>query len=114
MDYHQLLEDIKYSEKDTAEFKASFSDMHAIGRTLASFSTVKGGKIYVGVDDSGHPVGVMFGKDIKDKLLNLARAVNPVAAISVNSVIHDSKRGLHVVVIKVEKGGCLCLLRHSL
>ena len=104
MDYHQFLEDIKNREKDTTELKTSFSDIHAIGRSIASFSTKNGGKIYVGVDDNACPIGTNCSKGIKDRLITLARTINPIATISVDLVKHDSEKDLYVVIIHVEKG----------
>jgi len=99
-----MLQDLKEMEKDTIELKSSFSDMDGIGRTMAGFSTKKGGKIYIGVDDNGCPIGVRCNKNIKDSLITLSRTVSPSAIISTNLIDHDLKKGLHIVCIKVEKG----------
>jgi ATP-dependent DNA helicase RecG len=104
MDYHQLLEDIKNREKDTAEFKKSFGDINSIGRSIAGFSTEKGGKIYIGVDDMGCPIGTTCKKNIKDRLITLARTINPIATISVDLVKHDSEKDYYIVIVNVEKG----------
>lgn len=104
MDYHQLLEDIKNREKDTTEFKKSFSDMDSIGRSIAGFSTEKGGKIYIGVNDNGCPLGTNCNKSIKDRLITLSRTIYPIATISVDLVKHDSEKDLNIVIINVQAG----------
>lgn len=104
MEYQDILQDLKDIEKETIELKSSFSDWDAIGRTIAAFSTKKGGKIYVGVDNNGCPIGTVCNKKIKEKLINLARIINPPAIISPNLVNHDIKKELYICCINVEKG----------
>lgn len=104
MNYGQLLEDLKKKEKDIIEFKPSINDIEAIGRTMASFSTTNGGKIYIGVNDDGCPIGTMFNKNIKDRLTTLSRVIYPVANISIELIEHDKEKNLYVIVINVDKG----------
>ncbi len=99
-----MLQDLKEMEKETIELKSSFSDMDGIGRTMAGFSTKSGGKIYIGVDDNGCPIGVKCNKNIMDRLMTLSRTITPSAIISIDFIDHDLKNELKIVCVKVERG----------
>ncbi len=105
MDYQSLLNEIKNPEKETVELKQSFNDMEAIARTIAAFSTKRGGKVYVGVDKNGVPCGTLCSHEISGKLQSIANnEIKPPAVIMVEKVVHDSKKDLHIVCIDVQKG----------
>ncbi len=58
------------SEGQTVELKESLSQWRPIVETCAAFATAQGGKIYVGVKDSGVPVGVTVGRGTLEDLTN--------------------------------------------
>ena len=65
MNWNEILNEIKNPEKEILELKSSFKDIDAIGRTMAAFSTNRGGKIYVGIDRSGTPIGTQCSNEIE-------------------------------------------------
>lgn len=53
-------------EDDYTEFKSSFSD--AVIEALTAFANTKGGKVLVGVDDTGNPIhGFILGQESLQK-----------------------------------------------
>jgi len=61
---------ISRGESEKLEFKKSAADMKAIIRTVAAFSNSSGGKIIIGVSDSGKLSGVKIGRDTVENLTN--------------------------------------------
>lgn len=105
MDYSEFLGEIKNPEKEVCELKSSFVEWEEIAKTIAGFSTKKGGVIFVGVDRKGVPCGTTCSNEIKGRLQGLAdNEIKPSANISIEIINHDSKRGLSIVCIHVNKG----------
>ncbi len=105
MDYYELLEELKNFESNTAECKEGFKE-DVFGRTMAAFSTRKGGTIFLGVDDQRNPQGIIFTPKMKDRISQVARSCEPSVAISINLLPHDNEKV--VCCIKVVKGsGCV-------
>ncbi len=105
MDYQEVLKGVKNPEKGTVELKLNFTQWAEIAETMAAFSTQKGGRIYVGIDRSGLPVGTLCDNEIKGRLSNLAHnEIKPPANISIDMVNHDLQKGTVIVVIDVKKG----------
>ncbi len=61
---------ISRGESETREFKKSAADMKAIIKTIAAFSNSRGGKIIIGVSDSGKVSGVKIGRDTVENITN--------------------------------------------
>ena len=57
-------------ESDTVEFKKSLSEWKEIVETVSAFSNLKGGNIFVGIEDSGNVVGVDVGRKSLEDLAN--------------------------------------------
>ncbi len=105
MNYQELLNEIKNPEKEVIELKNSFSQLEDIGRTIAAFSTKKGGKIFVGVDRKGCPCGTLCNNEIKGKLQGIANnEIKPSANISTELVTHDAQKSLIIACIHISKG----------
>ena len=63
------LEDIlKSGESDSVEFKRTFGKEVII--SLAAFANTDGGKVVVGVDNSGNPIGISIGSETEQRYLN--------------------------------------------
>lgn len=103
MDYQEFLSEVKNPEKEKVELKIGFTQWAEIAETIAAFSTSKGGKLFVGVDRNGIPVGVFCDNEIKGKLHNLAQTeIKPPATISLEIIPHEKDKV--IVVIDVQKG----------
>jgi len=84
-------------ESETVEYKESFNDdaIEAIG----AFSNANGGRLLIGVKDSGDICGVHIGKkSIEDIANRIQESCDPRIQPSIISVNHDNK---HVVIISV-------------
>ena len=104
MDYHEFLNEIKNPEKEVIELKSSFKGWDEIAKTIAAFSTKSGGKIFVGVDRGGCPIGTLCNKEIRGKLQGLANnEIKPPADISVELINHDTTKNLVIGCITVRK-----------
>lgn len=66
----QVMKKIGNAESTTVEWKKSLSVFHEIMETVSAFSNTEGGKIYVGVSDEGHVLGVQIGKGTMEDLVN--------------------------------------------
>lgn len=105
MNYSEFLKEVKNPEMEICELKSSFVEWDEIARTVAGFSTKRGGKIFVGIDRKGVPCGTRCNNEIKGKLQSLAdNEIKPSANISVEIINHDSKKDLVIVCIHVNKG----------
>ena len=62
----KLEELIKTKEGYKLEFKKSTS--HSIGREICAFANAAGGKIIIGVEDSGKVVGCELKNSVKSKI----------------------------------------------
>ncbi|MFH1414739.1 MAG: RNA-binding domain-containing protein [Elusimicrobiota bacterium] len=59
-----------HKESDIQEFKKSTGECKEIIKTIGAFSNTHGGKIIIGVSDSGKLPGVKIGKDTIERLTN--------------------------------------------
>ncbi len=105
MNYQEFLKEVKNPEMEICELKASFTEWEQIARTIAAFSTKRGGKIFVGVDRRGSPCGTTCNNEIGGRLQGLANnEIKPPAQISLEVINHDSTKGLVIACIHVAKG----------
>lgn len=95
MDIEELKFIITQGEGYKLEFKESFSD--SIGKEICAFANSKGGKILVGVTDSGNIKGVTSSNVVKSRVYDMARNFDPPLRITVEEVEP-------VVIINVEEG----------
>ena len=63
-----ILSILESGESETVEFKASFGKEVII--TLSALANTKGGKVIVGVDNSGKPTGIQYGPETERRYLN--------------------------------------------
>ena len=93
----QLLAAVKAGESETVEFKTSF-DKEAI-ETLAAFANTKGGKVFVGITDSGEVKGVVIGKETLQNWFNQIKLTTAQAIVPDVEILETS--GKNVVVLSV-------------
>ena len=88
---------IKKGESELVEFKKSF-DNEAI-ETISAFSNTVGGKILVGVSDSGNIIGISIGKGTLERLANkIQQETDPKVYPSITMKKIDGKT---IIVIQV-------------
>ena len=84
-------------ESETLEFKESFNT--DVIETAVAFANTRGGKIMIGVSDSGEPVRQRFGKEaLRDYVNRIATATEP--AIIPEAERHSISQG-EVIVLSV-------------
>lgn len=70
MDENELKNLIEKHETEQLEFKPSLSQINEIVESVSAFSNSSGGKILVGVSNSGKIIGIEAGKDTIERLSN--------------------------------------------
>jgi ATP-dependent DNA helicase RecG len=89
-------------ENINTEFKKEF--VKDIVKTIVAFANTNGGKIYIGVDDSGEAVGLENGDQELLKLTNAARdSINPDITPFTSSFF-EMIDGKTIIVYEVQKG----------
>lgn len=74
------------------ELKQSLSDWRAIVETCAAFGTGNGGRVYVGVADSGQCLGVKIGKGTLEDLANkIALNTSPKLVPDIETEVRNGK-----------------------
>ncbi|MCX5829168.1 MAG: putative DNA binding domain-containing protein [Deltaproteobacteria bacterium] len=74
-----------YRESETMEKKSSFAAWKEIIISLCAFANKKGGKVVVGLDDQGNPVGLKIGKDTLEEVANKIKMhTDPILYPSIN------------------------------
>lgn len=93
---------IRNGEGSTIEFKKSFADTNAIMETICAFANTRGGKILIGVSDSGEIIGVEIrGRELERIENEIYGTFEPRVYVSINRGIIDGKM---VVIIDVPEG----------
>jgi ATP-dependent DNA helicase RecG len=72
---------LRRGESETVEFKKGF-DRETI-ETLSAFANTRGGRVFVGVSDTGQVLGVDFGKE------TIQNWINQVKLSTANALIPD-------------------------
>ncbi|GAB6161207.1 hypothetical protein JCM12298_03660 [Desulfothermus naphthae] len=85
MMYSDIVEIIKIGEGYTIEFKEKISD--SIAKDICAFANSSGGKIILGVrDKTGEIVGFKLTNNIKSKIQNYARNLEPSLIVNVEQI----------------------------
>jgi ATP-dependent DNA helicase RecG len=75
--------DFKESEK--LELKSSFSEWKEIVASLSAFANKKGGRVIIGLNDDGQPLGKEFGKGVIEDIANkIKQNTDPILYPSIN------------------------------
>lgn len=96
---NRIWAEIRSGESETVEFKSGF-DKEAI-ETLAAFANSKGGKVVVGVSDSGEIRGVLIGKETVQNWINQVK-LNTSTSIVPDVEVYEIE-GKTVVVLDVSE-----------
>jgi ATP-dependent DNA helicase RecG len=82
-----------YSESEILELKSSFGEWREIIITLCAFANKRGGKVIVGLTDTGKHTGFVSGKNtIEDFVNKIKNHTDPVLYPSININPHCSFR----------------------
>jgi len=92
---------VNVREDEKLEFKAGV-DLNGIAETVCAFSNRAGGRILVGVSDSGKVIGVTIGRDTIERIVNhVYNCIDPKPIFDIRVVSMDNKP---VIVLTVEEG----------
>ena len=94
MDEEELNFIIKQGEGFKTEFKESLKN---IDKELVAFANAEGGKIFLGVSDSGDIKGLSINNRLKSQIQNMARNCDPQVKIYV-------EKFENLIIITVEEG----------
>ena len=98
---------ISQDESETVEFKKSPSESKEIIKTISAFANTKGGRIFVGVSNSGKVLSVEIGKDTIERLINqITQNTDPKIHPHITVEKIDEKQ---IVIIKVKESDHLVL-----
>ena len=93
---------MQFKESETVELKRIATD--DIKKEIIAFANTKGGKIYIGVDDDGSPIGLKDPDDTSLQVSNMARdAIKP----DISMFLHYetiSMEGKEILSIDVQRG----------
>lgn len=88
----ELVELIKTGEGLTLEFKENVSSN--LGKTICAFANTKGGRIVLGVKDSGKITGIHLTNPLKSQIQNFARNIDPPISVEIEGI--DTMAVIHV------------------
>ena len=100
MNKEELMELLKGGEGENLEFKPGLSQLNDILCSISALANKKGGKILIGITDSGKITGVEIGRDTIERLTNKIRdCIEPrmYPAISIEKI---DDRG--IIIIEVD------------
>ena len=92
---------VNVRENEKLEFKAGV-DLNGIAETVCAFSNTAGGKILVGVSNSGKVIGVAIGRSTIERIVN--HVYNCVDPKPIFDVKVDSIENKVVLILTVEEG----------
>ncbi len=87
---------MKHTESQITEFKLSWRDEYL--KWICAFANTNGGKLLIGVDDTGNPVGVKDSKKLLEDLPNKFRDILGI----IPSLKLEKKKGKEIIAIEVE------------
>lgn len=82
-------------ESQTTEFKPNWRDECL--RTICAFANTEGGKLIVGVDDKGKPIGIADSKKLLEDIPNKVKDILGI----IPKVMIEKRKGKDVLVIDV-------------
>lgn len=96
-----LEEIVTLGEGYKTEFKATLPSPSSTAKSLCAFSNTKGGNLFVGINDSGIPVGVINKKPELIRLEEALPLIIPVPDLSVKTVTYKDN---DIIFIEVKEG----------
>lgn len=96
-----LEEIVTLGEGYKTEFKATLPSPPSIAKSLCAFSNTKGGNLFIGINDSGIPIGVSNKKVELTKLEEALPLIIPNPDLSVKTVTY---KDIDIILIEVKEG----------
>jgi len=96
-----LEEILALGEGYKTEFKATLPSPPSIAKSICAFSNTKGGNLFVGINDSSVPVGVIDSEFELDKLEKALPLLLPAPMIAVKMVTY---RDCEILYIEIKEG----------
>src|SRR3989344_2001188 len=84
MNKNDIIGLIKTGEGITLEFKESISNN--LGKEICAFANAQGGKIILGVSDSGSIIGIKSTNNLKSQIQSYARNIDPSISVDIEKV----------------------------
>jgi len=101
LDKQEVIELIANGENSYVEFKEDSADNKVLAREIVAFSNLKGGRVFLGVDDFGNIVG-LTRSDNEERVMNICSdLIRPIIDPVYYDITIDEKK---VGVIEVEMG----------
>ena len=88
---------LRRGESETVEFKKGF-DRETI-ETLSAFANTRGGRVFVGVSDTGQVLGVDFGKETIQNWINQVKLSTANALIPDAEILSIKKKSVAVLTV---------------
>ena len=106
MNWLEVLNRIQEGEGLHTEFKSSFADRSAVGKTICAFANTEGGVIILGVDDSQTIVGVRENSEkLQERLTTfLQTACNTPVSARVDRNVAPGNLWVHWIEVPPQRG----------
>ena len=102
MDCMELLDLIKKGEDSTLQFKKEFNSIDALAAEICAFANTKGGRIVIGVSDTGEITGVHDLNRLNQWISNAAsQKIDPPVEVTTQNLLCEGKL---VVLVDVPLG----------
>lgn len=101
MDENELKKNIDKHETEQLELKSSLSQINEIAESVSAFSNAGGGKILIGISNSGKVLGVDVGKDTIERLAN--KIISNTEPRVCPKISVEEVEGKKVIVVDVKK-----------
>jgi ATP-dependent DNA helicase RecG len=83
-------------ESQTTEFKSSWRDEHL--KVICAFANTEGGKLVIGIDDKGNPIGVKNSKRLLEDIPNKTKDILGI----IPKVTIENKKGKDIIEVHID------------
>lgn len=104
MTHDEIKELLSLGETQNIEFKASWRNVDAMGKTICSFLNTIGGYLIIGIEDNGTILGIENTQNIQKFEEEIIKKLAPKALVSFEEQILDDKK---VWIVEVPQGADL-------
>ncbi len=108
----ELLEIIKNGESSGVDFKQDTVDNRKLAKELVAFANLQGGRVLLGVDDTGNVVGITR-ENLEEWVMTACRDKIRPELIPYFEIIRDVEPGKDVAVVQVNRGWTVHSVWHN-